>query len=166
MGRVYALVRGVKRLLGRSDKLDSGPGGEATATSTTPSLSGALVLNPGTDPYLTRVSNANVSPADIPVETGFTPKEYIEYAVSTEAGRLTRQAIVDHTDWAPSVVDRLLSEMVEQRRIVLVSRGRITIVCLPNAISGQPSEGESHNEKVDARGDPVEGRQGRRPTRE
>lgn len=127
---------------------------EATDESRTrerrpPSLNEALVLETGSDPYLTTVGDGDLSPADIPAETGFTPKEYVEYAISATNGRLTREALLDHTGWSSRVAQQLLSEMEDNRRVVRITLGRITLVCLPDAVPKQPSIGKRRSEPVE-----------------
>lgn len=121
-----------------------------------PPLNEALVLETGSDPYLTRVGNGNLAPVDIPAETGFTPKEYVEYAISSANGRLTREALLDHTGWSSRVAEQLLSEMKENRRVVCITLGRITLVCLPDAVPNQPSRGHSRFEAIEEAEDVVE----------
>lgn len=148
MDRVTGLLRRVKRGLLGAESTETDDSEEAEpAEGTLPPLTDALVLETGDDPYLTRVGTAPLTPADIPVETGLTAKEYLEYAISSAEGRLTRRALLEHTGWPTGVVDRLLSEMEDQQRVVRVSRGRITLVCLPDAVpewlGGGDDPGES-----------------------
>lgn len=109
------------------------------------------------DPYLTRIGETDMVPGEVPVETGLTPKEYLEYAISSQNGSLTREAILDHTGWGEDVVDGLLSEMEAADRAVRVACGRVTLVCLPDAVPGRFAGGEDGNgggEESDSPRDP------------
>lgn len=146
MGDIQDLIHRIKRRVFGPEFAQSESSDEATAKDTTldregPPLTKALTLDLSNDAYLRKVAEADLSPEEVPVITGLTPEEYIEYVVSAAEGRLTQRALVNHTGWSPSVVSRLLSKMEEQGRLVLVSRGRMTLICLPDATVSQPSHG-------------------------
>lgn len=102
------------------------------------SFSKALVVDISGDAVLEQVAESKPSPDELPRETGFTPGEYLEYAVAAADGRLTERALVNHTGWPPPVLTDLLVTLEEHGRLAIESHGRITLVCLPNHTTRAP----------------------------
>lgn len=101
-------------------------------------FSKALMLDTSGDAVLEQVAESNLSPDEVSRETGFTPGEYLEYAVAAADGRLTERALVNHTGWPPPVITDLLATLEDQGRLAIESHGRLTLVCLPNHTARAP----------------------------
>lgn len=95
------------------------------------SFSEALILDPSSDAVLEQVAEGTLSPDELSRETGFTPGEYLEFAVAAADGRLTVRALVAHTGWPRPVITDVLATLEEQGRLAIESYGRLTLVCLP-----------------------------------
>lgn len=79
------------------------------------------------------------SKADLYIETGLTPAEYICAAIEQAGGRLRQQAICSYTGWSEPTVSRTLSEMESQGTVTRFQLGTEKIVYLPHAAPDQTS---------------------------
>lgn len=79
------------------------------------------------------------SKADLYIETGLTPAEYIRAAIERADGHLRQQAICSFTGWSEPTVSRILSEMEARGTVTRRQFGTEKIVYLPKAAPGQPS---------------------------
>lgn len=75
------------------------------------------------------------SMADVFLETGLTPREYILSELAARGGRMRQQAICDATGWSAGTVSRILTEMEDAGSIERVRIGHEKIVFLPDAKS-------------------------------
>lgn len=96
-----------------------GPAGEPTSEDDDPW--DALSVSSGTK-------------ADVFVETGLVPHDYVVAVVEANGGRLKQQSICDVTGWSDGTVSRILSELEDAGRVHRVWIGRQKIVCLPGAV--------------------------------
>lgn len=73
--------------------------------------------------------------ADVFLETGLTPEEFIVAQLEARDGRLRQQAICDITGWSVGTISRILSEMEDDGSIERVRIGQEKLVFLPGAKS-------------------------------
>lgn len=82
------------------------------------------------------------SKADILVETGLTPKEYILAEVEANGGRMKQQSICEVAGWSDGTVSELLSEMEADGTIDRFRLGPGKVVSLPELRSETRPGGE------------------------
>lgn len=80
-------------------------------------------------------ANEAPSKADVFIETGFTPKEYVLAVIESNGRRLKQQRICELTGWSDGTVSCILSEMEEAGTITRLRIGRGKVVFLPDAKS-------------------------------
>lgn len=73
------------------------------------------------------------SKADVFVETGFTPEEYVLAMIESNGRRMKQQQICEFTGWSDGAVSRILSEMEAAGTITRLRIGREKVVFLPDA---------------------------------
>lgn len=80
--------------------------------------------------------------ADVFLETGLLPEEYVLAEIDARGGRLQQREICRYTGWSDGCVSRLLSEMEAEGTIERVRLGNEKLVYLPGSRPewGPPSE--------------------------
>lgn len=86
--------------------------------------------------------------ADVFVETGLVPEDYVLEVVESNGGRLKQQTVCDTTGWSDGAVSRILSGLEDDGRVDRVRLGRQKVVFLP----------ELKDELLDLTGSDEEGR--------
>lgn len=69
--------------------------------------------------------------ADVFIETGLTPEEYILAELDAHGGRLKQQTIGEITGWSAGAISRILTRMEEAETVDRVRLGRQKVVFLP-----------------------------------
>lgn len=77
--------------------------------------------------------------ADVIVELGMSPAEYVCSGLESAGGRLRQQEICARTGWSEATVSRTLGEMEESELVFRIRLGRENLVCLPDAVPGRQS---------------------------
>lgn len=75
------------------------------------------------------------SKADVFIETGYTPEEYVLAMIESNGRRMKQQQICEFTGWSDGAVSRILSEMEDAGTITRLRIGREKVVFLPDAKS-------------------------------
>lgn len=75
------------------------------------------------------------SKADVLVETGLTPEEYILAAIESNGGRMKQQTICGYTGWSAGTISEILSQMEADGTITRGRIGRGKVVSLPESRS-------------------------------
>lgn len=73
------------------------------------------------------------SKADVFLETGLLPEEYVLAEIEARGGRLQQQEICSYTGWSDGCVSRLLSEMEAEGTIERIRLGNEKLVYLPGS---------------------------------
>lgn len=73
------------------------------------------------------------SKADVFLETGLLPEEYVLEEIEARGGRLQQQEICRYTGWSDGCVSRLLSEMEAEGTIERIRLGNEKLVYLPGS---------------------------------
>lgn len=73
------------------------------------------------------------SKADVFLETGLLPEEYVLRELEARGGRAQQQEICRYTGWSAGCVSRLLSEMEAEGTIGRVRLGNEKLVYLPGS---------------------------------
>lgn len=73
------------------------------------------------------------TPADVLVETGLTPEEFVLEEIRSRGRPISQQEICRFTGWSDSRVSHILSEMEDAGTIGRVRLGRENLVFLPDA---------------------------------
>lgn len=73
------------------------------------------------------------SKADVFLETGLLPEEYVLAEIEARGGRIQQQEICRYTGWSDGCVSRLLSEMEAEGTIERVRLGNQKLVYLPGS---------------------------------
>lgn len=92
------------------------------------------------------ITETPLSKADLFLETGFTPEEYVLALIESNDRRLKQQTICDHTGWSDGTVSRILTEMEDAGIISRLRIGREKVVFLPDARTELLSIGETDGE--------------------
>lgn len=71
--------------------------------------------------------------ADVFLETGLLPEEYVLAEIEARGGRIQQQEICRYTGWSDGCVSRLLSEMEAEGTIERVRLGNQKLVYLPGS---------------------------------
>ncbi|WP_332897153.1 helix-turn-helix transcriptional regulator [Haladaptatus sp. CMSO5] len=82
---------------------------------------------------LTGISANIETPADVLIELGQLPAEFVVHLLEENGGQLKQKAFTEYTSWSPSTISRLLTEVEEEGHIVRVQIGIEKIVYLPEA---------------------------------
>lgn len=102
--------------------------------------------NGGDDDIPVDAGENGPSKADVFVETGFTPEEYVLATIESNGRRIKQQQICEFTGWSDGAVSRILSEMEDAGTITRLRIGREKVVFLPDAkaelsVPPDPDEG-------------------------
>lgn len=86
------------------------------------------------------------SKADVFIETGLTPEEYILAELEANDGRMTQQAICAFTGWSDGSISCLLTEMEAEGMIARVRIGHKKVVFHGEAVPPLLSSGDPDRE--------------------
>lgn len=100
-----------------------------------------------------RTEDRDTSPpskADVFLETGLLPEEYVLAEIDARGGRLQQREICRFTGWSDGCISRLLSEMEAEGTIERVRLGNEKLVYLPGSKPEWGPPSEDARERADA----------------